>query len=325
MNKERPSSCILIGNEEYIVDKKSNIDKSMTYVFKGKNGDSQMTIFNVFPGIKLVYHNVNTNHSFLGTSKKGNLIEIYHCRQGRIEKKYKEEYFYLTPGDLSVNIVKRNSDEYFFPLRHYQGITISINVDIAPKCFSCFMKDISIQPMNVAQKLCKEEECFIIRSKDYIAHLFYELYNVPCKDKISYFKVKILELLLILSGINPNENKINKYKVSSLQVNLAKQVADYLYDNSERKVVVKQICEKFHVSATHLQNAFKGVFGVTVYSYIRTQKIQMAAIELIKTNRSIIEIAIDIGYDNPSKFAAAFKDIMGEKPLEYRKQHSFIN
>lgn len=322
MDKTESSTEIVPGNRQYTVHKKLNTDRSVTYTFKDENGDSQMTVFTVFPGIKLMYHAVHTDHSFLGACKKGNLIEIHHCYEGRIERPHRDTYFYLMPGDLSINIVNRKSVEYSFPLRHYHGITISIDVDVVPKCFSCFMKDVSIRPANVAKRLCGDKDCFVIRSENYIEHLFSELYNVPCKDKVSYFKIKILELLLILSGVDPEENKLSKYTVSKVQVKLAKRVAAYLQDNNDNKITVQNLCEKFHVSATHLQNAFKGVFGVPVYSYVRIQKIQFAAMQLIQTDRSVIEIANESGYDNASKFASAFREIMGETPLEYRKMHS---
>lgn len=49
---------------------------------------------------------------------------------------------------------------------------------------------------------------------------------------------------------------------------------------------------------------------------------QAAALDLIQTEKSVLEIAGECGYDNASKFSAAFKEIMGEAPLEYRKAHT---
>lgn len=304
------------------MNKTSNVDGSTTYSFQGENGDSQMTVYTVFPGITLVYHAVHMDSSFLGTSEKGNLIEIHHCKEGRIERQHQDNYFYLMPGDLSVNIVNQRSTEYAFPLRHYHGVTIRINVDVAPKCFSCFLKDVNIQPTKVAEKLCAGKDCFIVRSSDYIEHIFSELYDVPCFDKIGYFKIKILELLLVLSGMEPSENKLSNYTVSFAQVELAKRATSYLYENKDKRITVQNLCEEFHVSATHLQNAFKGVYGVPVYSYMRIQKMQSAALQLIHTERPVLEIASECGYENASKFASAFREIMGETPIEYRKMHT---
>jgi AraC-like DNA-binding protein len=44
-----------------------------------------------------------------------------------------------------------------------------------------------------------------------------------------------------------------------------------------------------------------------------------AAVMLRQKNESVITIAADLGYDNASKFASAFKDVIGRTPSEYRK------
>ncbi|GMQ60761.1 hypothetical protein AN1V17_51640 [Vallitalea sediminicola] len=45
-----------------------------------------------------------------------------------------------------------------------------------------------------------------------------------------------------------------------------------------------------------------------------------AAHKLHETELSILEIAISVGYNNPSKFSNAFKSILGVLPSTFRKQ-----
>lgn len=325
MRKARIIGEIKLGNKKYSVGKRINPDSSATYIFQNKKGDTQMTVYHLFTGIKLTHHAVHSNSSYLGAVKKGNVIEIHHCREGRIERQIDDGYFYLTPGDLAIDIVKENEKEFTFPLNHYHGITISINLDLAPKCFSCFLKDLDIKPQKIAERLCKNKNCFILRSKEYIEHIFSEMYNVPCFNKKDYYKIKILELLLILNSIDSNENSLNIHTLSNTQVELAKRVAKYISKHINSHITISHLSSKFHISATHLQNAFKGVYGVTIFSYIRINKMNFAALELTKTNKSVMEIACNYGYDNASKFASAFREVMGETPLEYRKSHRIAN
>ena len=53
---------------------------------------------------------------------------------------------------------------------------------------------------------------------------------------------------------------------------------------------------------------------------MRSYRMQAAAVMLRQGNDSVAAIAGRVGYNNSSKFASAFKDIMGMSPLEYRKQ-----
>ena len=52
-------------------------------------------------------------------------------------------------------------------------------------------------------------------------------------------------------------------------------------------------------------------------------KVQLVPI-LSSPAAGTVEIAGGCGYDNSSKFASAFRDIMGETPAEYRKMHGRI-
>lgn len=325
MIEEKPRCRAVIGGRKYTVEKKICSDGAVEYSFLEDGGDAQMRVYQLSPGIKLIYHSVHTDRSYLGTAQKKNVIEIHHCREGRMECAYQNGYLYLMPGDLAIEIAERATNEFVFPLRHYHGITISINTAIAPKCFSCFLSDVKIQPTAAARKLCGENDCFVIRSKASIENIFSEMYRVPSENKKAYYKIKVLELLLVLSGIAPRENKLNPRTLSGAQVELAKRAAAYIAKHTDAQITISALSQKFHVSATHLQNAFKGVYGVPVVSFMRIHKMNAAALELIRTDRAVMEIAGEYGYDNASKFAAIFREIMGETPLEYRKAHRHIS
>ncbi len=291
------------------------------YTFSNDIGDATMTVYDVFPGVQLVYHSVHMDWLDFNFTSEGNMIEIHHCREGRIEQQLQEEYFYLTPGDLSIAIRKQMVNAYHFPLQHYHGITIGIHMDVISNAFWRMLEETQIQPMQVAKKLCGDDNYFIIRSEKYIEHLFSELYSVPESIKEGYFKVKILELLLVLSGNDLRNHQIAASRLSKSQVQLANQVAGYLSKHMNQHIKIEELARKFNVSDTHLKSIFKGVYGVPVFSYMRIQKMQSAAQLLIHTERSVMEIANEFGYNNGSKFTAAFREIMGETPSEYRKMH----
>lgn len=303
-------------------EKIAHTNDEIEYRYYDKSGDASLSVCHVFEGVDIIFNSVHMNICDLAAETSGRLIEIHHCREGRMEHQHGDDLVYMMPGDLSISRRHESEDICRFPLRHYHGITIVINEDTAPKCFSCFLKEVSIQPTKVADKLCGEDGCFVIRSQEYIEHLFSELYSVPVTHKKAYYKVKILELLLVLSWTDPKDNGLTPVALPKSQVQLATDAAAYLTEHLNERITQEDLARLFHVSRAHLCNAFKSVYGVPVYKYVRIQKIQMAALQLIHTDRSVIDIAIECDYDNPSKFASAFKEIMGESPLEYRKAHT---
>lgn len=320
-SEDKITAKAAVGQKRYRISKEFCSDGATEYSFWDANGDSQMKVYHLSSGIKLTHHSVHTDHSYLGTAKKEKVIKIHHCREGRMECFYKDGSLYLMPGDLAIEIVEQEIREFIFPLRHYHGITISINTELAPTCFSCFLKEVNVQPLKVAHRLCEDQACFVIRSEDYIEHLFSEMYALPCENAKGYYKIKVLELFLLLSGINLKENRLNTCTVSGSQVELAKRVASYIAEHKDCHITLASLLQKFHVSATHLQNVFKAVFGVPVITYIRINKMNAAALQLVRTDKTVMEIANEIGYDNASKFASAFREIMNETPLGYRKSH----
>ena len=106
------------------------------------------------------------------------------------------------------------------------------------------------------------------------------------------------------------------------QVLLANQVAAYLAEQMNQHITIEELAKKFNVSTTYLKNIFKGVYGVPIISYMRIQKMQSAAQLLIHTELPIAEISYELGYNNISKFSAAFQKIIGDTPSAYRKEHT---
>lgn len=116
--------------------------------------------------------------------------------------------------------------------------------------------------------------------KPYAEHIFDELYSVPEQCKKGFLKIKILELSLVLSRIDPEENKVSAILLSQTQVEFAEKTVTYLGNRTDRKCTVTELAETFGISKSHLQNAFRGVYGLSIYEYIRAQKMQQAAFEL---------------------------------------------
>lgn len=92
-----------------------------------------------------------------------------------------------------------------------------------------------------------------------------------------------------------------------------------IIDNIEEVLTVKELAEKLDISLYKLQNSFKKVEGTTVYNFIRKAKIDHSKILLEESDLLIIDISQKIGYENPSKFSTAFKEVTGYTPTEYRK------
>lgn len=274
----------------------------------------------IFPGISLFFFNIHTGKASFSKCGTSECLEIYHCREGRMECSMNGRYCYLSPGDLLLARSDTISSDLYFPLRHYHGITVRIEIPDAPKCLSCFLRDVNVQPVRIKEKFCGEQGYSIVRSSPSFEHIFSELYHVPEEVRSGYCKIKVLELMLFLSVFDLKESASSSLPLSPGQASLAKEVARYLSQNMEERLTLEQAAKKFHASPSNIKNSFKAVYGVPFYAFTRAQKMESAAYMLEYTEKSILEIANAHGYDNGGKFAGAFRSVKGVTPGAYRLQ-----
>lgn len=303
---------------------KLNTDGSRTYFFRNDMGDADRRVYSVFPGVEVIYDTVHTEKFCFHTHEEHRLIELHYCLEGRMEHESGEGFSYLMPGDLSVEVRELAPVMCEFPLRHYHGITIILSLHKLTPALLDILKETEIHLEEAMQHLCGNHRCYILRNDSRVERVFREINDIPQNKKIGYLKIKLIELLYLLNWFDPSDNKIITTELSKTQVQLAKNAAAYLAENIDERVTIEEIACLFNVSESYLRCIFKGVYGVPVYTYTRVLKMQKAALHLIHNDLSIIEIAGECGYDNPSKFSAAFKKVMGENPTEYRKAHGEV-
>ncbi len=79
------------------------------------------------------------------------------------------------------------------------------------------------------------------------------------------------------------------------------------------------LAETFNFNANYLGNMLKERTGKTFLELVQTQRMINAESLLTNTDKSIDEIAFQVGYDSLSFFYRKFKELYGETPSRYRK------
>lgn len=290
------------------------------YHFENETGTGEISCYPVFAGIELFYNDMHTAYCNQKQATEKNIIEINHCCKGRYECSFGDSgCCYMAEGDLAVGALSRKKTYSSFPLSHYHGITIVINLEKLLPEVRAIMTLLSIKIEKIQKMICEENRCGIMRANPSIEHIFSELYYVREEHKAGYMKVKILELLLFLSDLDTNDELVQTEKYNQNRVHIIKEIAAFITENSTKHYTIEQLSEKFHISATALKKCFRGVYGSSVYAYLRTYRLQVAERLLMETTKQVTEIAAQIGYENPNKFTSAFKSFYGVTPTELRK------
>jgi AraC-like DNA-binding protein len=95
-------------------------------------------------------------------------------------------------------------------------------------------------------------------------------------------------------------------------------VIEYLDSNYYLKYDRVELSRKFGLNEDYMGQLFKKVTGMTISSYINTNKINAAKSLLTGTNSKIIDIAYHVGFENLTHFHRQFKKQTGCTPNEYR-------
>ena len=309
-----------IDNPYGMIQTVEHCESFSIYRSQDSTGDCKVTVYPVFSGIELVYYDVHMQSCDINLAKGREMLIITHCQEGRIEFEYKNgEYLYLASGDLSIQKNTENIRHRYCPLSHYHGVSVAIDMNRVPRCFSCILDDFFVSPEELEMKFCSEKPYSIMRENISIEHIFSELYSVPENIRKGYHKVKVLELLFFLSGLEYKGESEERRYFSRSQVTAAKEAKKYLLAHLDEHITITELADMLGISSTSLKICFKGVYGDTINGYITNCKMQKAASLLKNTDKSVLEIAGIVGYNNGSKFAGAFRRVMNKSPNEYRK------
>lgn len=274
----------------------------------------------VFPGITLLYKDFHRANSTIHTDSPGsNILVIEHCLEGRVEFRMKDDSFYLTAGDVVLRRTDGSKRIIHFPAETYRGINIHIDLEKTPRCFACILADVDVEPATLLKKFGLDDNSFhFLRKNEHLAHIFKEFYSIPESVQKGYLKVKILEILLFLTGMELPEYDVPKRRLSKTQVRIATDAHAYLAEHMHEHITIDSLAKHFGTSQTQLKTSFRLVYGTSVQGFICEQKMRAAARMLQESDRKITEIASEFGYANASKFSTAFRRIMGYTPAQYR-------
>ncbi|MCR5307213.1 MAG: AraC family transcriptional regulator [Oscillospiraceae bacterium] len=99
---------------------------------------------------------------------------------------------------------------------------------------------------------------------------------------------------------------------------LAEETFSFCMEHIQEHFTISFLAQRAGISPTKLKLIYRSVYGTPLFSHIRREKMLLAARELASPNIRVIDIAEACGYDNASKFSAAFCSVMGCTPKAYR-------
>ena len=103
-----------------------------------------------------------------------------------------------------------------------------------------------------------------------------------------------------------------------LSVRQLSQVLDYIDTYLEQSIKLADLARLLDMSQFHFSHLFKQSIKITPHQYLSQQRVERAKQLLKKTDRLIIDIALECGFSSHSHLSKQFRQFTGVTPKAYR-------
>lgn len=287
----------------------------------GWQGRGNSETFSLFPGVRLTWlwvrgEELDHRHG------AGDGLELTHCRRGRVGWEMSQgRTLYLGPGDLAVHPMDCCAQSVLrLPLDYYEGLSVSLDLEALAARLPPVLALGGFDPRALRPTLCPEGKPAAFPPQPALDHIFLPLYDLPPALRLPYYQLKVQELLLFLSRQTAPAAPSNQYLAQ--QVAVVRAVHDQLMAAPHQRRTIEELAREHHMNTSTLKAVFKAVYGQPIAAHMKHHRMQEAARLLRESDESIGEIARQVGYENQSKFSAAFREVYQLLPTQYRKQRT---
>ena len=126
--------------------------------------------------------------------------------------------------------------------------------------------------------------------------------------------------------------KQNKYKTSALSEDNLKHIANKLENAMQQKQLylnaalsLPVLAKSINTSPNYISQTLSERLNVNFFDYINGYRVKHAQSEITSSNKTVLDIAMDAGFNSKSAFYTAFKKHTGVTPINYRKQSNTEN
>jgi AraC-like DNA-binding protein len=138
------------------------------------------------------------------------------------------------------------------------------------------------------------------------------------QKNILYEDVVFSHLSSILSTMIRVAEGTEKISEESRDARIKKAI-QYIHDNYFRSLSLQEIASYSFLSVRHFTELFKKYTGQSFIQYFHAYRIEKAKAALRETDKSITDIAFEVGYDDSAHFIQRFRKIENMTPSRYRR------
>lgn len=224
------------------------------------------------------------------------------------------------------------------------------NGELAAKIVHETKVDIVLSDVMLAGGMSGFDLCHFIRNSVETSHIKVVLMTVLSEQDYKFqgyhagadayvtkpFAFSLLELRirnLLLNTYRMRESYKIEIDVSNVEVKASntdeqfiRKIVDVIFTHlSESEFSVDDLCQQVGMSKATLYRKLKAITGQSTNEFMQNTRLKYAARLLTETDRSVADVAYEVGFSDPYYFSRAFKKLFGRSPKQWRQGSSEEN
>jgi AraC-like DNA-binding protein len=94
----------------------------------------------------------------------------------------------------------------------------------------------------------------------------------------------------------------------------------YIEENLGRSVRLEDVARATGLTRMHFAAQFRAATGVRPHAYLLHRRIERAKTLLMRLDATVVEIALEVGFQSQAHFSTVFKRLAGDSPSTWRRR-----
>ncbi|WP_143698147.1 AraC family transcriptional regulator [Vibrio sp. qd031] len=134
------------------------------------------------------------------------------------------------------------------------------------------------------------------------------------------------------SNITAKKIAVNKYERSALSSDQAQRIADKINATMEQEQLhldsslsLHKLARHVAISPNYISQTLNETMGTNFFDFVNRWRIETAKPKIIENKESVLNVALEVGFNARSSFYKAFKKETGKTPTEFRNFYEAKN
>ena len=152
---------------------------------------------------------------------------------------------------------------------------------------------------------------------------------MPFSDRpVNLPRLVIDEMILLLCAhltrAYQDQNQRAEVVTGGLAVWQQDRAMELLNEHLNGDIALADLATQCGLSPGRFMRAFKNSFGVPVRRYLLHSRIQAAKSALLHSDKSLLKVALEVGFTDQPAFNRSFREIVGTSPGKWRRENALL-